>query len=48
LVIAYHDEQSLRDLIAAPSIIGPGFASREEAIANCERRMPEPPASAAQ
>ena len=24
LVIAYHDEQSLRDLIAAPSIIGLG------------------------
>jgi hypothetical protein len=39
LVIAYHDEQSLRDLIAAPSIIGLGFASREGAIANCERRM---------
>jgi len=39
LVIAYHDEQTLRDLIAAPSIIGLGFASREEAIANCERRM---------
>jgi hypothetical protein len=39
LVIAYHDEQSLRDLIAAPSIIGIGFASREEAIANCERRI---------
>jgi hypothetical protein len=39
LVIAYHDEQSLHDLIAAPSIIGLGFASGEEAIANCERRM---------
>ena len=39
LVIAYHDEQSLRDLIAAPSIIGLGFASREEAITNCERHM---------
>ena len=34
LVIAYHDENCLRDLIAAPSIIGLGFASREEAIAN--------------
>jgi hypothetical protein len=39
LVIAYHDEQSLRDLIAAPSIIGLGFASREEAIATFERRV---------
>jgi hypothetical protein len=36
LVIAYHDEKCLRDLIAAPSIIGLGFASREEAIANLE------------
>jgi hypothetical protein len=34
LVIAYHDENRLRGLIAAPSIIGLGFASREEAIAN--------------
>jgi hypothetical protein len=33
-VIAYHDENCLRDLIAAPSIIELGFASREEAIAN--------------
>ena len=39
LVVAYHDEQSLRDLIAAPSIIGLGFASREEAITNCEGHM---------
>ena len=36
LVIAYHDENCLRDLIAAPSIVGLGFASREEAIANLE------------
>ena len=36
LVISYHDENCLRDLIAAPSIIGLGFASREEAIANLE------------
>jgi hypothetical protein len=34
LVIAYQDEDCLRDLIAAPSIFGLGFASREEAIAN--------------
>jgi hypothetical protein len=39
LVIAYQDEDCLRDLIAAPSIIGFGFASREEAIANLEGRM---------
>ena len=34
LVIAYQDEGCLRDLIAAPSIFGLGFASREDAIAN--------------
>jgi hypothetical protein len=39
LVIAYHDENCLRDLIAAPSIIDLGFASREEAIANLEGHM---------
>ena len=39
LVIAYRDQKCLRDLIAAPSIIGLGFASREEAIANLEGRM---------
>jgi hypothetical protein len=39
LVIAYHNENCLRDLIAAPSIIGLGFASREEAIANLEGHM---------
>jgi hypothetical protein len=39
LVIAYHDENCLRNLIAAPSIIGLGFASREEAIANLEGHM---------
>ena len=36
LVIAYQDEDCLRDLIAAPSIFGLGYASREEAIANLE------------
>ena len=30
-VIAYPDEESLRELIAGPSIIACGFASREEA-----------------
>jgi hypothetical protein len=39
LVIAYQDEDCLRDLIAAPSIFGLGFASREEAIANLEGHM---------
>jgi hypothetical protein len=34
LVIAYKEEDCLRDLIAAPSIFGLGCASREEAIAN--------------
>ena len=33
LVIAYPNEESLRDLIAAPSIIAAGFSSREEAAA---------------
>jgi hypothetical protein len=36
LVIAYQDENSLRALIASPSLIGLGFASREEAMANPE------------
>jgi hypothetical protein len=33
LVIAYPNEEALRDLIAAPSIIAVGFSSREEAVA---------------
>ena len=33
LVIAYPNEESLRDLIAAPSILAAGFSSREEAAA---------------
>lgn len=33
LVIAYLNEGSLRDLIAAPSILAIGFSSREEAVA---------------
>jgi len=35
-VIAYPNEKSLRDVIAAPSIIAFGFSSREEAVANTE------------
>lgn len=34
LVIAYLDEKCLRDLIAAPSIVALGFASREQAMAS--------------
>ena len=36
LVIAYEDDIFLRDLIAATSILGLGFVSRDEAIANLE------------
>jgi hypothetical protein len=35
-VLAYREEKSLRDLIAAPSIVALGFASREQAVANIE------------
>lgn len=42
LVIAYPDEKCLRDLIAAPSIVGFGFTSREEAIAKLLGTMPDP------
>jgi hypothetical protein len=31
-VIAYSSEESLRDLVAAPSIVAFGFASRDEAV----------------
>ncbi len=50
LVIAYPNEKSLRDLIAAASIIAVGFSSREEAVAGgsasipiaiCRQQMPE-------
>ena len=34
LVIPYQDENCLRDLIAAPSLLWLGFSSREEAMAN--------------
>src|SRR5882724_11995105 len=42
LVIAYPDENWLRDLIAAPSIVGLGFTSREEAMAKLVGSMPDP------
>jgi len=40
LVIAYPNEQTLRDLIAAPSIVAFGFASREEAAAGSRCCLP--------
>jgi hypothetical protein len=40
LVIAYPNEKSLRDLIAAASIIAVGFSSREEAVASGRASMP--------
>jgi hypothetical protein len=54
LVIAYPNEESLRDLIAAPSIVALGFSSREDAVAGgsacattsvAYQRMPEAIAS---
>jgi hypothetical protein len=36
IVIAYPDEQSLRALLAAPSIIALGFVSRDNAEASIE------------
>jgi hypothetical protein len=42
LVIAYPDENCLRDLIAAPSIVGLGFGSREEAMTKLIGSMPDP------
>jgi hypothetical protein len=40
LVIAYSNEKSLRDLIAAPSIIAVGFFSREEAVSGIRPCLP--------
>jgi hypothetical protein len=45
IVIAYADEQSLCDLIAARSIVALGFASREKAAASIENCSPLSPAS---
>jgi len=42
LVIAYPSEKSLRDLLAAPSILAVGFSSREDALAGS--RAPRPAA----
>jgi len=38
-VCTYGSEQSLRDLIAGPSIVACGFASRKEALANLDTRV---------
>ena len=40
LVIAYGDEKSLRELIAAPSILGLRFASRIEAVKSARNESP--------
>jgi hypothetical protein len=37
LVIAYPDEETLRDLIAAPSIVALGYRSRADALKNIDR-----------
>jgi len=37
LVIAYADEETLRDVIAAPSIVALGYTSRAEALKNIDR-----------
>src|SRR6266576_3822931 len=39
-VIAYPNEQSLRDVIAEPSIVAFGFSSREEAVAGGRACVP--------
>jgi hypothetical protein len=41
IVIAYPNEETLRDLIAGPSIIGLGFASQEEAMATVDGDFPK-------
>jgi hypothetical protein len=42
LVIAYPDEDCLRDLIAAPSIVGLGFRSHKKAVAKLLGSTPAP------
>jgi hypothetical protein len=41
VVIAYPNEETLRDLIAGPSIIGLGFVSREDALATAGSDFPK-------
>src|ERR1700739_3036146 len=40
-VIAYSSEESLRDLIAAPSIVTLGLLSRDEALMSGEASLPK-------
>ena len=40
LVIAYSDEQTLRDLLAEPSFVSFGYHSREEVIASLDESAP--------
>jgi hypothetical protein len=40
IVIAYPNEKSLRDLIAAPSIVALGFASRDDAVVGGRASFP--------
>jgi hypothetical protein len=37
LVIAYPDKETLRDLIAAPSVVALGYTSRADALKNIDR-----------
>lgn len=41
LVIAYPDEKTLRDLLAAASIVALGYGSRQEAVEEIDVRMPK-------
>ena len=45
LIVAYTDEYCLRDLIARRSIVGFGFQSREEAMAELVGSVPDPKAA---
>jgi hypothetical protein len=41
VVIAYPNEETLRDLIAEPSIVGLGFVSRQDALATADGDFPK-------
>ena len=43
LVIAYPDEETLRDLIAAPSIVALGYTSRARALKNIDHCVTSQP-----
>jgi hypothetical protein len=44
LILAYPDEETLRALIAEPSIVGVGFGSREEAVSISNAALKKPAA----